>query len=274
MSRFHTQINVRQVIIDLPEPLRRAKIAERLAEGFSHHVLLLDQQWIVRINKHEGVRSGQHRESELCRQVSAKTETSVPYPIELLAPGEGMPFGGSHYPVIHGTSPSDVRPYLPALGGFLQALHAIDQPDLPECRMIEIARLAELLAEVGISLVDEWCESLSELQPATMVTVHGDFWPGNILVENDQLAAVIDFENASLGDPAIDFAGMLYLGEDIVHELLGEYRKRGGHDIPIAAVRCWALQREAEGLEYALRHPESGELQDAISKVKLALSRR
>lgn len=35
---------------------------------------------------------------------------------------------------------------------------------------------------------------------------HGDFWPGNILWRDDRLAAVIDWEDASLGDPLADLA--------------------------------------------------------------------
>jgi aminoglycoside phosphotransferase (APT) family kinase protein len=36
--------------------------------------------------------------------------------------------------------------------------------------------------------------------------LHGDFWPGNLLWRDDTLVAVIDWEDAKLGDPLIDFA--------------------------------------------------------------------
>lgn len=38
------------------------------------------------------------------------------------------------------------------------------------------------------------------------VLLHGDFWPGNILWRDNQLAAVIDWEDARLGDPLADLA--------------------------------------------------------------------
>jgi aminoglycoside phosphotransferase (APT) family kinase protein len=38
------------------------------------------------------------------------------------------------------------------------------------------------------------------------VLLHGDFWPGNILWQDDKLVAVIDWEDAKLGDPLTDFA--------------------------------------------------------------------
>jgi aminoglycoside phosphotransferase (APT) family kinase protein len=36
--------------------------------------------------------------------------------------------------------------------------------------------------------------------------LHGDYWPGNILWRDDRLVAVIDWEDAALGDPLIDLA--------------------------------------------------------------------
>jgi len=36
--------------------------------------------------------------------------------------------------------------------------------------------------------------------------VHGDFWPGNLLWHHDELVAVLDWEDASIGDPLADLA--------------------------------------------------------------------
>ena len=36
--------------------------------------------------------------------------------------------------------------------------------------------------------------------------LHGDFWPGNLLWRDAKLVAVIDWEDATLGDPLTDFA--------------------------------------------------------------------
>ncbi len=40
----------------------------------------------------------------------------------------------------------------------------------------------------------------------TPALLHGDYWPGNLLWQGDQLAAVIDWEDAALGDPLADLA--------------------------------------------------------------------
>jgi aminoglycoside phosphotransferase (APT) family kinase protein len=39
------------------------------------------------------------------------------------------------------------------------------------------------------------------------VLLHGDFWPGNILWRDRRLVAVIDWEDASIGDPLSDLGG-------------------------------------------------------------------
>jgi aminoglycoside phosphotransferase (APT) family kinase protein len=43
-------------------------------------------------------------------------------------------------------------------------------------------------------------------QHNTSVLLHGDFWPGNILWKDGQLVAVIDWEDAAVGDPLADVA--------------------------------------------------------------------
>ncbi|NIS35883.1 MAG: phosphotransferase, partial [Actinobacteria bacterium] len=37
--------------------------------------------------------------------------------------------------------------------------------------------------------------------------LHGDFWMGNVVWDGDEIAAVIDWEEACVGDPLADLAG-------------------------------------------------------------------
>ncbi|MGH2481418.1 MAG: phosphotransferase family protein, partial [Ktedonobacteraceae bacterium] len=43
-------------------------------------------------------------------------------------------------------------------------------------------------------------------QQNASVLLHGDFWPGNIVWNDGQLVAVIDWEDAASGDPLADVA--------------------------------------------------------------------
>jgi aminoglycoside phosphotransferase (APT) family kinase protein len=42
--------------------------------------------------------------------------------------------------------------------------------------------------------------------PGGDVLLHGDFWPGNLLWQGGELVAVIDWEDAAVGNPLADFA--------------------------------------------------------------------
>jgi aminoglycoside phosphotransferase (APT) family kinase protein len=60
------------------------------------------------------------------------------------------------------------------------------------------------------------------------VLLHGDFWPGNLLWRDGQLVAVIDWEDAKIGDPLIDLAisrlDMLWIfGSDAMNSFTDHY---------------------------------------------------
>jgi aminoglycoside phosphotransferase (APT) family kinase protein len=79
-----------------------------------------------------------------------------------------------------------------------------DEPDL-------VDQLAAVLAEIhGVDLAQLSflaTREVPELTPRNRpVLLHGDFWPGNTLWNDRRLAAVIDWEDAAIGDPLSDLA--------------------------------------------------------------------
>lgn len=74
-----------------------------------------------------------------------------------------------------------------------------------------VEKLGEQPAELNESLAEGRIrETLAAVWPLASrnapALLHGDFWPGNILWREDQLVAVIDWEDARLGDPLVDLA--------------------------------------------------------------------
>ena len=73
------------------------------------------------------------------------------------------------------------------------------------------------------------------------VLLHGDFWTGNILWRQGELAAVLDWEDAVLGDPQADVAGarlelLWALGVDAMELFTAAYRQASGdplRDLPV-----------------------------------------
>jgi len=87
--------------------------------------------------------------------------------------------------------------------------------------------------------------SLAVVEPTL---VHIDYWRGNLLWAQGHIAAVIDWEEASLGDPAEDVAYCRMdlwasVGEAVADEFLREYETAAGH--PVANLGFWELAAAA-----------------------------
>jgi aminoglycoside phosphotransferase (APT) family kinase protein len=75
------------------------------------------------------------------------------------------------------------------------------------------------------------------------VLLHGDFWPGNVLFVNQTFSALIDWEDAMIGDPAVDLANarlelLLFFGDDAAAQFTAEYRRLRPHS-RLAALPFW-----------------------------------
>ena len=87
----------------------------------------------------------------------------------------------------------------------------LDLKFLPDEKTRNEERLANPPQSLDISLQEDSIRNtLADVWPhvsrnASML-LHGDYWAGNILWSGDQIAAVIDWENAQRGDPVEDFA--------------------------------------------------------------------
>jgi aminoglycoside phosphotransferase (APT) family kinase protein len=108
--------------------------------------------------------------------------------------------------------PADLENYTHQLAGHLAAIHRagasgldfsflpIPAEDFP-ARPLSAAPWFEV-DRIRAVLEPAW--PIPQRNPSTLL--HGDYWPGNILWRGDQLAAVIDWEDADFGDPLVDLA--------------------------------------------------------------------
>jgi aminoglycoside phosphotransferase (APT) family kinase protein len=91
-------------------------------------------------------------------------------------------------------------------------------------------------------------------QPVQPALVHIDYWPGNVLWHQDQISAVVDWEEAAYGDPVIDVAycrmEMFLSGMGhVADEFLDTYEARVGH--PVANLGFWELVAAARPMFHA-----------------------
>ncbi len=75
--------------------------------------------------------------------------------------------------------------------------------------------------------------------------LHGDFWPGNVIWKDGSIAAVIDWEDAALGDPLFDLANarleLLWAsGIRAMEKFTERYQTRNPH-LDYAGLPAWDL---------------------------------
>jgi aminoglycoside phosphotransferase (APT) family kinase protein len=149
------------------------------------------------------------------------------------------------------------------LGEALARIHSIEPDELDGV-------VPRSPTDPALARIDEWERQLDEIgeplpavevglrwlranapQPAEPRLVHGDFRLGNFIVDEDGLAAVIDWELAHLGDPAEDVGwlcirswrfgndGLPVAGVGGLDEFVSAYESEGGEPIDRDRVRYW-----------------------------------
>jgi aminoglycoside phosphotransferase (APT) family kinase protein len=166
----------------------------------------------------------------------------VPAPVGAGRPGEGYPWPWSVYRWLPGEDAAGGRLRNLAetatdLAGFVTALHRIEAP-----RPLDPAGSSR-------GVTDAWEAALAAPEwHGRPVWVHGDLTPGNLLVEEGRLSAVIDFGALNVGDPAVDLLPAWNLFPGPVREV---YRAAlGVDDATWERGRGWALSVALIALPY------------------------
>ena len=202
-------------------------------------------------------------------QAAYAAGVKAPEVVGVLEPADGMGTGYVMRRVLAEVSPAkilaDPPPSLLAdLGRELARIHSIPLDSVPAAipLMDTAAALAELksrfLSYGGdrpvIALAIKWCEDHLPA-PADPVLVHGDYRMGNIMVDVDGLAAVLDWELAHKGDAHEDLAfgcmtvwrfGMLdkpAFGVGSLDDYFAAYEAAGGVTVDRTRFRFWLIYR-------------------------------
>ena len=215
--------------------------------------------------------TGVDKEHEWLPKLAPFLPLAIPVPLAKGQPGEGYPWQWSVYRWLEGESATieriaDPRQAATELAQFISALQRIDATGWPPPRPPNASRGVPLAmrdrytrkaiaALRGMSDVDTataaWEAALGA--PAwhgPPVWVHGDLLPGNLLVKQGRLSAVIDFAGLGVGDPACDLmiAWGLFSGEsrDMFRAALAV------DDATWARGRGWALSQALIFIPYYL----------------------
>ncbi|HEX6446190.1 MAG TPA: aminoglycoside phosphotransferase family protein [Streptosporangiales bacterium] len=215
---------VRRLVADQFPRWRELPVHPVASDGTVNALFRLGDEVVLRFPLRPGpeARAELVREQENARLVAAHVPLEVPTPIALGEPGDGYPGAWAAYRWIPGAPVTsapvrDLDALARDLAGFVRALHAVPTGGrrwdgsgrggplggldgdvraalAASARLTDTVRLGEL-----------WSRCLAAApHPGPDVWIHADLMPGNLLVRDGRLAAVIDLAAVGVGDPAVD----------------------------------------------------------------------
>jgi len=193
--------------VEAPAPL------VEIDHGFDFKVLIVDDAWVVRWPRHRLAVEEIEREVELLPVLAPLLPVEVPQ-FEYVSREPWL----VAYRLIRGEPLVDEDP--DGVRRFLEALHAVDVDGIPADRpdwLETYRRQADEFRRVVLPILDPDERALGEELLAEVETLigfepavtHSDLGPGHLLVRDGRLAGVIDWGDARIGDPALDYAWLL-----------------------------------------------------------------
>jgi len=196
----------------------------RLAAGHDNRSFRLGETMLARLPSHARYAAQAEKEQRWLPYLAPQLPLPIPAPLAIGAPGEGYPWPWQVLRWIEGETAAaapaaDLTRFALDLAGFLAALQRIDATDGPAAGPHSFWRggpLATYDAETRAAIaalgdrIDAtaatamWEAALAARWDGPPVWVHGDVAPGNLIVRDGRLAAVIDFGCSAVGDPACD----------------------------------------------------------------------
>ena len=218
--------------LDVSEALVRALLEEQhpdlagrplrlVANGWDNVLFRLGDDLVARLPRRELAVPLVEHEQRWLPELAPRLPLPIPAPVRVGRPGAGYPWPWSICPWIEGESalvspPTDLGATAVALGRFLAAVHVPAPAAAPAnpFRGIPLAGRTERTlacarrprrrrrrpppaARCGTSC----CTPAWDRPP---VWVHGDTHPGNLVVRDGELVAVVDWGDLTAGDPASD----------------------------------------------------------------------
>src|SRR5512133_916930 len=190
--------------------------------GTDHDIYRLGNRLAARLPRLGWATNQATKEAEWLPKLAPHLPLAVPVQLERGQPAEGYPYEWSVYEWLPGENANgtidDLDQAAVDLAAFVNALRQIDTTDAhprsPGSRGGPLAerdeQVRQSIAELGDRIDADaarrsWKESLNaSTWGGEEVWVHGDLLPGNLLVVDGRLTAVIDFGCLNVGDPACD----------------------------------------------------------------------
>lgn len=232
---------------------------EPAASGWDNVMYRLGPDLAVRLPRREvGARSLVIEQRWLPRLAPA-LPVATPVPVRVGTPACGYPWPWSIVAWIPGLPASQMplrRDEAAAWGRFLRTLHAIDTPESPpenpyrgqslaarddafRERLERLERDAALRIGERAMLSSTWAAGLASPFDGDTCWLHGDLHPRNVITIDGRLRGVIDWGDATVGDPSVDLCSAWLLFDPAEHGRIWQIYGRATPDRLVRA-RAWA----------------------------------
>lgn len=192
--------------------------------GWDNRTFHLGSRLLARLPSQAIYESQVEKEGYWLPKLGPKLPFEIPQPLAMGKPNEDYPLKWSIYQWIEGTSLAEAsidnhETLAIDLAHFLTIFQSLDSKDGPKAGLHSFYRGGSLSVydnevrkalEILTDKIDTqkalqlWEKALQTSWQRPPVWVHGDLSAGNLLVREGKLAAVIDFGQLAIGDPACD----------------------------------------------------------------------
>jgi len=245
-----------------------------VGSGWDNKLYRLGEDLAVRLPRRSAAACLIEQEQRWLPQLAPRLPLPVPVPVRIGRPGCGYPWSWSVVPWRSGETADIAAVHDPVsaaaeLGRFLCALHQPAPADAPRnpLRAVPLGDRDDVVHKCvrqldrlvdGDRILDVWSR-LVRTPPWTgpPLWAHGDLHPGNLLVSDGRLSAVIDFGDLCSGDPATDLSIAWMLLPSSARSVFQASARRSADRIDDATwmrARGWAL---ALGLAHLARSRDS-----------------
>lgn len=229
MATISTQIDealVRALVAEQFPHWANLPVRQLPRSGWDNRTFHLGKDMVARLPSASSYEAQIHREHRWLPYLRPHLSLPIPEPLAMGGPGCGYPWAWSVYRWIPGESaaeraPDDVREFVQSLGDFLNSLRAAPAVAGPvpgpenffrggslavyDQQFHEAMRVLDGRINIAAA-IEAWESAAYSNWNGLPVWVHGDIALGNLLLSEGRLAAVIDFGQLCVGDPACDLA--------------------------------------------------------------------
>ena len=234
--------------------------------GTDHDIYRLGDHLAARLPRIGWATKQAAKEAEWLPKLAPHLPLAIPVQLAIGHPAEGYPFDWSVYEWLPGENANgtidDLDQAAVDLAAFVSALRRVNATGAhrrpPHRRGGPLAEgdeaVRQSIAQLGDRIdgdatLRSWEESLNAPPwEGVEVWVHGDLLPGNLLVVDGRLSAVIDFGGLNVGDPACDL-------QPAWNVFVGDSRARFRAELEVDDAswlrgRGWALYQAVSALPY------------------------